>query len=62
MKKIEKISGIRAIRYFMGIGLIIYGLVQRDWFYLIAGFLWNFDDIEIVHWQGKEWADGEKWG
>lgn len=45
----------RAVWVLIGLSMIVYSLFHRDWFFLIAGFLWNFDDIEIVHYhKGKE--------
>lgn len=59
MKKIKKITGARIAFACLGIYLFLYGIINHDWYFLIGGFLLNFDELQIVHWQGVEWDDGD---
>ena len=38
-----------------GVGAFWYGILLHDWYFLVGGFLWELQDIHIIHWNGKEY-------
>lgn len=42
---------------FAGLGMFLHGILAHDWYFLIGGFLFMFEDIEVVHYQGKEYEN-----
>lgn len=55
MKKVKEVELFSFIWVIIGGAFFIKGIIDHDWFYLIVGFLWNFEELQIVHWQGMEY-------
>ena len=53
--KIVEVGWFRIFWVLFGMTMFLKGVIEHDWLLLVAGFLWNFQDIDIIHWNGKEY-------
>lgn len=50
-----KVGTMGVIWVFFGVFILASGIINHDWLWVIGGFLWNLDTIDIVHWEGREY-------
>lgn len=55
MKKPKReMTTFRACWFMVWFAVLVAGIMNHDWYYIVGAAIMTFDDIDIVHWEGRE--------